>query len=81
MAEFEMGDVRANGLQFHYLEMGEGPLALYLHGFPYSPWTYRYLLPELAEAGYRAVVPFNLCGLFGVFLASLLLCRVTSRNG
>ena len=59
MAEFETGDVRANGLQFHYLEMGEGPLALCLHGFPDSPWTYRYLLPELAEAGYRAVAPFN----------------------
>jgi pimeloyl-ACP methyl ester carboxylesterase len=59
MAEFETGDVRANWLQFYYLEMGEGPLALCLHGFPDSPWTYRYLLPELAEAGYRAVAPFN----------------------
>jgi len=38
--------------------MGEGPLALCLHGFPDSPWTYRYLLPELAKAGYRAVAPF-----------------------
>jgi pimeloyl-ACP methyl ester carboxylesterase len=59
MQEFETGDVRANGLRFHYLEMGEGPLALCLHGFPDSPYTYRYLLPELAAAGYRAVAPFN----------------------
>jgi pimeloyl-ACP methyl ester carboxylesterase len=59
MAEFETRDVQANGLRFHYLEMGEGPLALCLHGFPDSPYTYRYLLPELAEAGYRAVAPFN----------------------
>ena len=59
MAEFGTGDVRANGLRFYYLEMGEGPLALCLHGFPDSPWTYRYLLPELAEAGYRAVAPFS----------------------
>ena len=59
MAEFGTGDVQANGLRFYYLEMGEGPLALCLHGFPDSPWTYRYLLPELAEAGYRAVAPFN----------------------
>ena len=59
MPEFDRGEVRANGLRFHYLEMGEGPLALCLHGFPDSPWTYRHLLPELAGAGYRAVAPFN----------------------
>ncbi len=58
MQELETGDVQANGLRFHYLERGEGPLALCLHGYPDSPYTYRYLLPELAEAGYRAVVPF-----------------------
>src|ERR1700722_16470408 len=58
MPEFRTGNVRANGLRFHYLEMGQGPLALCLHGFPDSPWTYRYLLPELAKAGYRAVAPF-----------------------
>jgi pimeloyl-ACP methyl ester carboxylesterase len=59
MPEFNTGDVQANGLRFHYLETGEGPLALCLHGFPDSPYSYRYLLPELAEAGYRAVAPFN----------------------
>ena len=58
MPEFKTGVVRANGLRFHYLEEGEGPLALCLHGFPDSPWSYRYLLPALAKAGYRAVAPF-----------------------
>jgi pimeloyl-ACP methyl ester carboxylesterase len=58
MPEFKTGSVSANGLRFHYLEMGEGPLALCLHGFPDSPWTYRYLVPELANNGYRAVAPF-----------------------
>ena len=57
--DFDTGEVRENGLRFHYLARGEGLLALCLHGFPDSPWTYRYLLPELAEAGYRAVAPFN----------------------
>lgn len=56
--EFQRGSVRAGGLQFHYLEAGAGPLALCLHGFPDSPWTYRHLLPQLARAGYRAVAPF-----------------------
>src|SRR5215204_4060018 len=58
MQDFKTGSVQANGIRFHYLEKGEGPLALCLHGFPDSAWTYRYLLPKLAEAGYRAVAPF-----------------------
>jgi pimeloyl-ACP methyl ester carboxylesterase len=58
MQTFKTGTVQANGLEFHFLEAGEGPLALCLHGFPDSPWSYRYLLPELAKAGYRAVAPF-----------------------
>lgn len=29
-----------------------------LHGFPDSPHTYRYLMPALAGAGYRAVAPY-----------------------
>ena len=58
MTEFGTGSVRANGIQFHYLEMGEGPLVLCLHGFPDHAYSYRYLLPELARAGFRAVAPF-----------------------
>src|SRR5918998_4450651 len=58
MSDLERGSVQANGLEFYYLAAGEGPLALCYHGFPDSPWTYRYLLPRLARAGYRAVAPF-----------------------
>jgi len=58
ITDFKQGTVEANGISFHYLEAGKGPLALCLHGFPDSPWTYRYLLPELAKAGYRAVAVF-----------------------
>ncbi len=59
MRDLQRGTVEANGLQFHYLATGSGPLALCVHGFPDSPWTYRHLLPELARAGYCAVAPFN----------------------
>ena len=58
MAEFKTGTVRANQIKFYFLEMGEGPLALCMHGFPDNAYTYRYLLPELAQAGFRAVAPF-----------------------
>jgi pimeloyl-ACP methyl ester carboxylesterase len=56
----EQRQVTANGVQFSYLEMGpaDGPLALCLHGFPDSAHTWRFLLPELAAAGFHAVAPF-----------------------
>jgi pimeloyl-ACP methyl ester carboxylesterase len=50
--------VSANGLEFGYLAAGEGPLALCLHGFPDTAWSWRHLLTALAGAGYRAVAPF-----------------------
>jgi pimeloyl-ACP methyl ester carboxylesterase len=54
------GSVDANGLSFGYLVAGDegAPLALCLHGFPDSAWTWRHLLPSLAAAGYRAVAPW-----------------------
>ena len=58
MAELRTGSVPANGITFHYLELGEGPLVLCLHGFPDNAYTYRYLLPVLAAAGFRGVAPF-----------------------
>ena len=52
--------VTVNGLQFSYFDEGpaDGPLALCLHGFPDTAHTWRFLLPELAEAGFHAVAPF-----------------------
>ena len=50
--------IRANGLDFAYLEAGQGPLVLCLHGFPDTAWNFRPLLGALADAGFRAVAPF-----------------------
>jgi pimeloyl-ACP methyl ester carboxylesterase len=44
--DLHQGRVTANDVDFAYLEAGSGPLALCLHGFPDSPWTYGYLLPN-----------------------------------
>ncbi|MFG6196848.1 alpha/beta fold hydrolase [Nonomuraea sp. JJY05] len=54
----EIRTIHANGVEFAYLSLGEGPLALCLHGFPDSAHTWRHLMPALAQRGYRAVAPF-----------------------
>jgi pimeloyl-ACP methyl ester carboxylesterase len=54
----EVIHVSANGVEFECLTAGEGPLALCLHGFPDTAHSFRYLLPAMADAGFRAVAPF-----------------------
>ncbi|WP_199242762.1 alpha/beta fold hydrolase [Vitiosangium sp. GDMCC 1.1324] len=50
--------LRANGLKFSALEMGEGPEAVFcLHGFPDHARSFREQLPALAGAGYRVIAP------------------------
>lgn len=50
--------VQANGLRFAYLEQGNGPLVMFMHGFPDNAWSYRKQMQVFADAGYRAVSPF-----------------------
>jgi pimeloyl-ACP methyl ester carboxylesterase len=47
--------VRANGIALHVAELGEGPLVLFLHGFPQFWWAWRRQLVALAAVGYHAV--------------------------
>jgi pimeloyl-ACP methyl ester carboxylesterase len=53
-----MNHIRANGLDFAYLEEGSGPLVLLLHGFPDTAQTWNHQMSALAQAGYRAVAPY-----------------------
>jgi len=48
----DLGDVR-----LHYVEAGEGPLVLLLHGFPQFWYQWRHQVPALVEAGFRVVAP------------------------
>ena len=48
-----------NGLTLHILEAGDPkrPLLLLLHGFPELAYSWRRVMPLLAEAGYHVVAP------------------------
>jgi epoxide hydrolase 4 len=48
----EIGDVR-----LHYVEAGEGPLVVLLHGFPEFWYGWRRQIRPLAAAGFRVVAP------------------------
>jgi pimeloyl-ACP methyl ester carboxylesterase len=48
----DVGDAR-----LHYVEAGEGPLVVLLHGFPEFWFGWRFQIPALAAAGYRVVAP------------------------
>jgi len=46
-----------NGIRMHYVDEGQGPLVILLHGFPYLWYMWRRQIGALAKAGYRVVVP------------------------
>ncbi len=48
----EIGDVR-----LHYVEAGDGPLIVLLHGFPEFWYGWRRQIQPLASAGFRVVAP------------------------
>jgi pimeloyl-ACP methyl ester carboxylesterase len=48
----DLGDV-----QLHYVEAGEGPLIVLLHGFPEFWYGWRLQIQPLAAAGFRVVAP------------------------
>ena len=48
--------VRANGIRQYYLEAGNGPPVVLLHGFPETNYAWRYQIPVLARH-YRVIAP------------------------
>ena len=45
------------GVRLHYVEAGDGPLVVLLHGFPEFWFTWRLQVAPLAAAGFRVVAP------------------------
>ena len=54
MSELRHRVVETNGIRIHVAEQGEGPLVLFVHGFPESWYSWRHQLPAVADAGFRA---------------------------
>ena len=46
-----------NGIRMHYVEEGQGPLVILLHGYPFLWYLWRHQIKPLAAAGYRVVAP------------------------
>ena len=55
MSEVEFKLVESNGINIRLAMMGEGPLVIFCHGWPESWYSYRYQLPAVADAGFKAV--------------------------
>ena len=70
--------IDAGALNVGYAEAGptDGPAVILLHGWPYDIHSYVDVAPLLAEAGYRAIVPY----LRG-YGTTRFLSRETLRNG
>ncbi|KAL3812861.1 hypothetical protein ACJIZ3_014129 [Penstemon smallii] len=57
MEKIEHKIIPINGLKMHVAELGQGPLVLFLHGFPELWYSWRHQMVFMAARGYRAVAP------------------------
>lgn len=57
MEQIEHKSLSLNGLNMHVAEAGQGPIILFLHGFPECWYTWRHQMAFFASQGYRAVAP------------------------
>ncbi|KAH7859324.1 hypothetical protein Vadar_034628 [Vaccinium darrowii] len=57
METIEHKTITANGINIHFAEKGQGPLVLFLHGFPELWYSWRHRILFMAAHGYRAVAP------------------------
>ena len=55
--ELREGYVEVGDQSLHYVEAGDGPLLVLLHGFPEFWFGWRLQIEPLATAGFRVVAP------------------------
>jgi epoxide hydrolase 4 len=55
--ELREGYADVNGIRLHYVEAGDGPLVVLLHGFPEFWFGWRLQIAPLVSAGFRVVAP------------------------
>ena len=48
-------EIDIRGVNIHIAEAGEGPMVLFVHGFPESWYSWRHQIAAISAAGYRAV--------------------------
>lgn len=60
MAEVQHRFIATNGIRLHYVTQGEGPLLLFLHGFPEFWYSWRHQIAEFAQD--HTVVALDLRG-------------------
>ena len=54
---FESRFAEVNNIRLHYVSVGQGPLILFVHGFPEFWYSWRHQIVALGRAGYRVVAP------------------------
>ena len=57
MTDLRDGYADLDEVRLHYVEAGEGPLVVLLHGFPEFWFSWRFQIPALASRGFRVVAP------------------------
>ncbi len=57
MPELIHDEAVVNDVRLHYVEAGNGPLVVLLHGFPEFWYSWREQIPALADAGFHVVAP------------------------
>ena len=45
------------GMTMSYIDEGQGPVVVLVHGIPTTSWLYRKMVPGLVKKGYRVIVP------------------------